>query len=899
MTDEKRDWQGAEPTQVPTTPGQPPGQDSGPSPATVAGPPAAAQTVVSDLSGGSVEPTRVTGPGPGVTAVTGLPTRPPAQAPTAVTRAAGPQQTQVTSLNVDAGRPRAGDAAGTHHGQVWGDFALGELLGKGGMGAVYKGRQLSLDRPVAIKVLPPHLSANENFLARFSIEAKAVAQISSPHVVQVYAAGQHEGHHFFAMEFVEGEDLSRRLRDGWKPPHAEALDCVTQAARGLAAAGEHGIIHRDIKPANMMMTKRGVLKLMDFGLAKLAAAGGDTGLTMAGTIMGTVNYFSPEQGRGEVCDQRTDIYALGVVFYELLTGRLPFVGQDATSIIYQHIHQAPRAPKEIDPSIPEDFQAVVLKCLQKKADDRYPDAGALLRDLEALARGLAPGGALADPHGTRTGGTVVRSGPFGRERRGPSALAIGGALVAVAAGVTAVVLLRRPAPPAAVPVAPVASVPATGSAPAAAATAVDTQEKLLVEVRDLLKAGAFEAARRQAEDQARQHGDDARWTALLADVERAHGEALIREAQAALEAGDTERAGRAAATAQGLLPDDAALRAVLGRIAEREGGAKQRARVLDEARAALREGRPEKAEEMLGALARELPADEEVAKELRLASRARAERDDRQKALRDQLEAGDKALERKDLDAAQLAFTAALQHDPSSQRATAGLTSVNRLKDEVAKVRERFSGALRGRDLATATTALDELRALVPNSATVVLAEAELANSKLAEEEQKRRLAETEARMSAQARTVLQVIEDPKADIPAMERALAGFLANAGADRPERADLERRIEDKRQLARVGAALEGLDRAVLAGDAAAVRAVVQDTGFADALLALSRYEGLVFASHATGFERDGAQAVLQVSIRHALKVYPERTLRYVWRLRQEAGGWVIVAAELQP
>jgi serine/threonine-protein kinase len=218
-------------------------------------------------------------------------------------------QTRATDLHVPgSGKPKDKSSSGTHHNQVWGDFELGALLGRGGMGAVYRGRQISLDRPVAIKVLPSHLSENENFRQRFQLEAKAVAQISSPHVVGVYFAGQHDGHHYFAMEFVEGKDLGVRLRDGYKPTHREALDLVTQAARGLAAAGELGIVHRDIKPGNMMVTNKGLVKLMDFGLVRMARSE-DTGLTMAGTVMGTVSYFSPEQGRGERCDCRTDIYA--------------------------------------------------------------------------------------------------------------------------------------------------------------------------------------------------------------------------------------------------------------------------------------------------------------------------------------------------------------------------------------------------------------------------------------------------------------------------------------------------------------------------------------------------------------------------------------------------------------
>ena len=865
-------------------------------------------TVVADLSNPAAHPaatvvTDLGGRPPSVSGVTLV--SPSADRPTVAT--APPIRrtdigSQVTDLNINnPGAAKADSGVGTHGNQVWGDFLIGALLGKGGIGSVYKGRQVSLDRPVAIKVLPPHLSENDNFRARFGLEAKAVAQINSPHVIQVYGAGQHAGHHYFAMEYVEGTDLAIKLKGGWRPTYREALDLVAQASRGLTAAGELGIIHRDIKPANMMMTKKGVLKLMDFGLAKLAASG-DTGLTMAGTIMGTVNYFSPEQGRGEVCDQRTDIYALGVVFYEMLTGRLPFTGQDATSIIYQHIHQAPRAPKEIDPQIPEDYQAVVLKCMQKRADDRYQTAGDLLRDLESLAQGQAPQSAYLDPSAIRSGGTVVRSGPFEREKPGGKApLLIAGAavLVAVAIGV-GVVMTRDPAPTGTT-ADPFAQPQPNRVQPVLVRTGPDPAETaaVLAQVRDLLAKGAFEAAQQKAEAQARANSDSTEWKRVLADIQRAQGENLLKQAEVAFAAGDPERAGRAAAEAQGLIPDSGPLKALVTRITSREGVAKQRQRVLDEARSAINEGKPGKAEEALTVLAASLPDDEEVAKELRLARKQREEINARTQAVREQLANGERALERKDWDGAQLSFTAALQHDPGSTRASAGLATVNQVKETIAGLRDRFSAALRARDLVAAEKTLGELRTTAPGSAAVVLAEAELTNSKLVEDEQKKRQAELETRMSAQARGVLTVIEDPKSEIPAMEQALTQFLASAGADRPEKSELERRIEDRRQLKRVEANLGVLDQAVAAGDAAALAKVVVDKPFAEALAALHRYDGLVFSTRVDDFAREGKQGTLKVSIRHALAVFPERVLHYVFSLREESAGWVVAGAQLQP
>lgn len=314
-------------------------------------------------------------------------------APTQIAGPGGLSATAATALHVDGPARPAPSATGSHEGDQWGDFQVGRLLGRGGMGAVYAGRQVSLDRPVAIKVLIGHLAQNEDFRKRFLLEARAAARINSPHVVQVYFAGTHGDMDFFAMEYVEGTDLSRKLKDGWRPTPAECLGLIIQATRSLVALGEHNIVHRDIKPANYMLTSAGMVKLMDFGLVKFASEA--HGLTQTGTIMGTVNYFSPEQGRGEVCDQRTDLYALGVMFYEMLTGKLPFTGGDATSVIYQHIHAEPKPPKIHNPAVTEPYQTVVLKCLAKDAKDRYQTAKALLEDLERISRGehpLLPGG---------------------------------------------------------------------------------------------------------------------------------------------------------------------------------------------------------------------------------------------------------------------------------------------------------------------------------------------------------------------------------------------------------------------------------------------------------------------------------------------------------------------------
>lgn len=323
--------------------------------------------------------------------------------------------------------------AGKYTGQVWGDFTMQHLLGKGGMGEVYFAKQVSLGRNVAIKVLSPELSDNEQFLKRFHLEARAVAQLSHPNVIQVYAAGEHQGSHYFAMEFIEGADLSQRIRMGWRPNVRESVNLISQAARGLAAASSKGLIHRDIKPGNMMLANDGTLKLMDFGLVR--QQGEEMGLTMTGTVMGTASYLSPEQGQGAACDIRTDIYALGIVFYELVTGSLPFRGDSMSAVIYQHIHTAPRPPKEIDPLIPDDAQAIVLKCMQKDPQDRYASPQQLAADLDALAQGAALQMSASELRALRRGAMLGRAQAFpGERRRGPLFAGLGLVALLLAAG---------------------------------------------------------------------------------------------------------------------------------------------------------------------------------------------------------------------------------------------------------------------------------------------------------------------------------------------------------------------------------------------------------------------------------------------------------------------------------
>ncbi len=287
---------------------------------------------------------------------------------------------------------------GPHTGQTWGDFDLGGILGEGGMGAVYRAKQRSLRRRVAIKVLPPNLSADPRLLQRFQLEATTTSKLQTPHVVQVYSIGDHEGNHFYAMEYVEGKDLYDIIKDRREQQKPltpdEACGYILQAAKGLAEAGRHQIVHRDIKPPNMMVTKDGMLKIADFGIVKVL---GEHNLTMTGQAVGTPAYVSPEQGRGDKeVDCRSDLYSLGVVFYELVCDKKPFDGSTPNALIYQHCYEEPKLPKELNAAVSDEIQAVIMRCLQKKAENRYQSADDLVRDLEAIRTGSMLKSAIAN-----------------------------------------------------------------------------------------------------------------------------------------------------------------------------------------------------------------------------------------------------------------------------------------------------------------------------------------------------------------------------------------------------------------------------------------------------------------------------------------------------------------------
>jgi len=276
---------------------------------------------------------------------------------------------------------------------IAGKYRIIQEIGRGGMGVVYRAEDTRLKRDVALKFLPPPLADSPEFKARFLIEARAAAALSHPNICVVHEVGESEDRPYIAMEFVEGETLRDKVKNGPLKPEA-AVDLVDQVAAGLGEAHEKGIIHRDIKSANIMVTPKGRAKVMDFGLAKLRDG---SSLTRSRTTLGTPAYMSPEQVRGDDLSQRTDIWSLGVVFYELLAGRLPFRGDHDQSVIYSILHQEPESLLTACPGLAPGLDQVVGQALSKEAADRYQTMEEFREDLAAVAEGLKPLKARARP----------------------------------------------------------------------------------------------------------------------------------------------------------------------------------------------------------------------------------------------------------------------------------------------------------------------------------------------------------------------------------------------------------------------------------------------------------------------------------------------------------------------
>jgi len=287
---------------------------------------------------------------------------------------------------MDQGSQGGGDAV-----RVGGRYELGELLGRGGMAEVRKGTDVRLGRTVAIKRLRD-LATDPTFQARFRREAQSAAGLNHPNIVAVYDSGEEmaaDGTHvqpYIVMEYVAGRTLRDVLNDGRKLLPERALEIISGVLAALEYSHQAGIIHRDIKPANVMLTPAGEVKVMDFGIAR-AISEGTSSVTQTQAVVGTAQYLSPEQARGENVDSRSDVYSAGCLLYELLAGRPPFVGDSPFSVAYQHVRETPEPPSAYNPELPAGLDAIVMKSLAKRVEDRYQSAAEMERDIQRYLDG--------------------------------------------------------------------------------------------------------------------------------------------------------------------------------------------------------------------------------------------------------------------------------------------------------------------------------------------------------------------------------------------------------------------------------------------------------------------------------------------------------------------------------
>jgi eukaryotic-like serine/threonine-protein kinase len=302
-------------------------------------------------------------------------------------------------------------------------YRLTHLIARGGMAQVFRATDLALNRPVALKVLYPELSVDQNFVERFRREAQAAANLSHPNIVPVFDWGEEDGAYFIVMELVEGTSLAGLLRDERIMSPARSASITAQVAGALAFAHRAGVVHRDVKPGNILITEEGVVKVTDFGIAQAISTVDH--LTAAGSVMGTATYFSPEQAEGSLVDGRSDVYSLGIVLYELLAGRPPFVGDSPVSVAGMHVRDATPSPLQFNSGIPADLEAITMMALAKNPAQRYQTADEMRSDLLRFSEGrpvqaAQRGGrafasdttqAVSVVSGERTQAVPIQSGP--------------------------------------------------------------------------------------------------------------------------------------------------------------------------------------------------------------------------------------------------------------------------------------------------------------------------------------------------------------------------------------------------------------------------------------------------------------------------------------------------------
>jgi eukaryotic-like serine/threonine-protein kinase len=353
----------------------------------------------------------------------------------------------------------------TEHRLLLKRYRIEEFLGQGGMAQVHRGTDLVLDRTVAVKILTSNLARDPKAVRRFRREAQAAAGLGHPGIVAVYDTGSDGDVHFIVMELISGRTLADILDEDGSLSPERAIDVSSSVASALAHAHGKGIVHRDVKPGNIMITTSGEVKVMDFGIARTVSAGT---FTNTASVLGTATYFAPEQARGGPVDERTDLYALGVVLYEMLAGRPPFAGDSPVAVAYQHVREQPTPPSRLNPRISPALEAVVLRAMAKDPGARQQTASELARDLQRVRTGattpaIAPVSAdratqpvavqgtavlppIAPPPGARLEGPPSHRRPARRHRWGPWLVGFGALLVVALIGTLILAgLSRRPA----------------------------------------------------------------------------------------------------------------------------------------------------------------------------------------------------------------------------------------------------------------------------------------------------------------------------------------------------------------------------------------------------------------------------------------------------------------------
>mgnify|MGYP005841846751 CR=1 FL=1 len=290
-------------------------------------------------------------------------------------------------------------------------------LGEGGMAVVYRAEDTLLGRPVAVKVLREQLARDESFLSRFQAEARAAASLSHEHIVAIYDVGYDAGHHYIVMEYVDGPTLKELIAKSAPFPVGRAVEIAAQVLSALDHAHRRGIVHRDVKPHNVLLTADGRAKVTDFGIARLATA---AALTQTGEVFGTAYYLAPERASGREATAAADVYAVGILLYEMLTGRLPYTGDSPVEVALKHLQQEPTPPRRLNPAVPAGLEDVVLRAMAKDPAQRFGSAAEMHQTLLAYERAAADTTAALTPGARRTAAAVAGIGGYAAQAAAPA-----------------------------------------------------------------------------------------------------------------------------------------------------------------------------------------------------------------------------------------------------------------------------------------------------------------------------------------------------------------------------------------------------------------------------------------------------------------------------------------------